>query len=175
MAFQLSLEYGKPNLLFCIETGKIGWGEVVWGIENGIFNWRDVLEYANGKFNESNSKTFECENEISFLGKNDASRIIAIAREAAEIEDVDTAVVLEKWRYLLLNYYFNNINEIEDPWLRIEEIWAAFGYPSDMEDFIPFLPSTDDWKPEEHSREDNFRRLTKKWGDFLMQWRINNI
>ena len=35
-----------PTLEFCLAVAYLSWGDVIWAIENGIFGWRDVQEFA---------------------------------------------------------------------------------------------------------------------------------
>lgn len=61
---------------------------------------------------------------------------------------------------------------------RIIDVYEDFDCPKDMEEFIAYLlpKDTEEYNPEEHSVEENQRRMVKKFENFLqreVEW-VNN-
>ena len=50
---------------------------------------------------------------------------------------------------------------------QIDIIYADFGYPEDMEKFITYMPSNDEYNPLKHKLEDNRYYLLSKLDDFI--------
>jgi hypothetical protein len=171
MEFQLCHDFPKPDLEFCINAVRLGWSDVVRGLDYAVFSWKDVKDFADYRLKENNSKTFEYENEISFLGKNEASKIIELGRQASESEVSDEEVISKKWQYLLLQWLFINRHDIDNPFGYVESLWADFNYPLDMKNFIGFMPVEGEWNPMSHSEKENFERLTNNWEEFLKKLR----
>jgi len=71
-----------------------------------------------------------------------------------------------KLRFCLL---FDLRKQITQPELLLEkiaEVYADFNYPSDMEEFINYMPAKN-YDPSKYSITENRQRLLKKFDDFL--------
>jgi hypothetical protein len=156
-----------PSVDFCISRGRIDWKDVVWAVEKGVFGWRDVQAFAVANLNDELSTTFELDLQIASLTKNEASQILTLAQEAAELITSDLSFVPERWRVLLLTWVYERRELFKSPLTVVEELYAEFGYPRDMESFIAFLPPSDGWDPSIHTTAENERRLMLKWHAFL--------
>lgn len=154
-----------PTLDFCLRVMVLNWKDIIWGVERGIFSWKDVRNFALAKL-DRNSSTFDIENEISMLDKNNASEIMSLARDAASI-DCEFGNIADRWRFLLLKWIYENRNTFTHPLGVVEELYAEFDYPQDMESFVPFLPPSDGWDPTKHSSSENEMRLFGNWRTYL--------
>lgn len=154
-----------PTLDFCFKVLTLSWKDIIWAVERGIFGWKDVRDFAVAKL-DGKSPTFDIENEISMLGKNEASEIMSLARDAASIE-CDCGSVPDRWRFLLLKWIYENRDSFAHPLGVVEELYAEFDYPQEMEPFISFLPPGGGWDPTKHSRGENENRLLENWRVYL--------
>jgi len=56
---------------------------------------------------------------------------------------------------------------VPDPLQEVEELYADFGYPDAIGDFVRFLPPNDGYHPELHTKDENERRLFRHWEEYL--------
>lgn len=158
----------SPTLDFCMQSADLQWIDVIWGIENGLLTWKDVRNFALHRMSNPQSTTFDVENSIVALGKNNASEIMDLARDAASF---DSPIVLEqqkeKWLFLLLKWAYENRSSIPYPLGVVDELYADFGYPEDLEPFVAFLPPKDGWEPLKHTAQENEERLFRNWELYL--------
>jgi hypothetical protein len=153
---------------FCADNVDLDWYDVVWAIEHGIFAWSNVREFALLKLDELNPLSFDIETKIASLHKNEASEIMDLARDAASVfPQKQEEHVQRRWLYLLLKWVYLNREAIEQPLSKVEEIYADFEYPEEIEDFVGFLPPKDGWRADVHSSEENLNRLYQKWKIYL--------
>lgn len=154
-----------PTLDFCRKVVVLNWKDIIWAVERGIFSWKDVREFAVGRL-DGMFPTFDIENEISMLDKDDASEIMSLARSAASI-DSEFGSVPDRWRFLLLKWIYENRSSFANPLGAVEELYAEFDYPQDMESFVSFLPPSDGWDPTKHNALENEARLLGNWRAYL--------
>lgn len=50
---------------------------------------------------------------------------------------------------------------------KINLIYEVFDYPFDMESFISYMPTDDDYIPKEHTQEENEKRLLSRLDSFI--------
>jgi len=74
-----------------------------------------------------------------------------------------------KWRYCILSEMVKHISDIEDLLIKVEGIYADFGYPEDMKHFIYYMPVDEEIN---QNHEIANIRLVKKIKDFLQEERI---
>jgi hypothetical protein len=158
----------SPTLDFCVRSVDLQWSDVVWGIENGIFTWKDVRNFALHRMTDPRSTTFDIENSIASLDKNEASEMMDLARDAASnASPVTTRQEQERWLFLLLKWAYENRSSIPYPLGVVDELYAEFGYPENMESFVAFLPPKDGWEPMKHTATENENRLLTNWETYL--------
>jgi hypothetical protein len=166
--------YPAPTLEYCLQNFNLQWRDVVWGINEGFFTWHDVRTFALHKMSDTQSKTFSVDNEIASLGKNDASQIMDLARDAADCvgpEDVEYERGL--WLYLLLKWVFDNPNLFDFPLGAVEEIYSDFGYPESIESFVAFRHPKETWDPAKHSVAGIQAELFRNWATYLEESRFS--
>ncbi|MGN1034513.1 MAG: DUF2247 family protein [Oscillospiraceae bacterium] len=69
-----------------------------------------------------------------------------------------------KWRYCILQYLANSNLDF---YSMFEQVYALFGYPEDMLNFIPYMPPQDNYKPILHTNMKNQTRLLNNLSVFL--------
>ena len=158
----------SPTLDFCMQSVILQWSDVVWGVENGAFTWKDVRTFALHRMTDPRSNTFDIENSIASLNKNEASEMMDLARAAASSGMmVADGQEQEKWQFLLLKWVYENRNLFSYPFGVVDELYAEFGYPESVESFVAFLPPKDGWEPLKHTATENENRLLKNWRVYI--------
>jgi hypothetical protein len=158
----------SPSLDFCMLSVDLQWSDVIWGVEHGLLTWKDVRNFALYRLSNPQSTTFDVENSIVALGKDNASEIMDLARDAASY---NSPIVVdqqnEKWLFLLLKWAYENRSSIPYPLGVVDELYADFGYPENLEPFVAFLPPKDGWEPLKHTAQENEERLFRNWESYL--------
>lgn len=62
---------------------------------------------------------------------------------------------------------YENIELLEEYLEEIENIYADFEYPEEMESFVRYMPSTDGYNPSLHSLAENESRLINNWKSYI--------
>lgn len=50
----------------------------------------------------------------------------------------------QKWRYCILSYMVDQIQDAEELLIKVEGLYADFGYPEDMKSFIYYMPADEE-------------------------------
>ena len=72
-----------------------------------------------------------------------------------------------KWRYCILQYLANSNLDFSSMFDQVEQVYALFGYPEDMLNFIPYMLPQDNYKPILHTNMENQTRLLNNLSVFL--------
>ena len=78
--------------------------------------------------------------------------------------DQDADKIRSKWLYLVLIWIFEHRESYPDPLQTVEEVYADFGYPERIADFVRYMPMNE---PDLVSRELNEQRLYEKWKRYV--------
>jgi hypothetical protein len=161
-----------PSLDFCLSVLALNWRDIVWGMERGCLSWRDAQAFAVHRLDFVDVNDFEIATEIYLLGKNEAARIIELANLAA-LKEARTVTADQpsapKWLYLVVKWGFENQALLPDSLSFIQDVYAEFDYPKELEPFVGYLPPTDGWEPLNHSSSENKERLLAHWKSYLNQ------
>jgi len=160
------MKLGPPPLSFCRSANRFSWSDFLWGFEREIFSWKDAIAFATLRVGERSDPTTE-ELELASLEKDDAGIVNDIVRRLASTENHEPNGVERKWRFLLLKWLFENRGRVDDPLGDIEQIYADFGYPRELENFVRYMPPSDGYDPGLHTAAENHARLIAEWEHFL--------
>jgi hypothetical protein len=72
--------------------------------------------------------------------------------------------VREQWLYLTLAWIFEHMAEHSDPLRAVEEVYADFGYPASIANFVRYMPQDG---PDLGSLKANEQRLVERWRNFI--------
>ena len=73
---------------------------------------------------------------------------------------------VRKLRYVILNYLNNTIDDDNELLKKVEEVYADFNYPQEMEEFIAYMPAKENIAT--NSIEDNIKRMINNLDKFLI-------
>lgn len=147
---------------------NITWSDVYYGVDKNLLDLNCVSEYA--------VRCLETET-------NDSQEIIDLAWESGDrlylLETMADIIHREsqleahqfqsviKWQYCIIK----NLKDVQKNFIELsnslDEIYADFDYPEDMEEFVSYMPIKDGYKPKEHSKEENIQRKINKIDEFL--------
>jgi hypothetical protein len=161
------------NFLFKKDDLDCSWATIQVGWELGLLSIDEVHKFALD-FSESHPDVMnEYISEIIFLtDRNEIRNVLKKILSSLELEFPTLHSSLwnrewQKWRYHVLRNIVDQTQDTEELLIKIEGIYADFGYPEDMKSFIYYMPADEevaDLNPE------NARRvLIKRLKNFLME------
>jgi hypothetical protein len=155
---------------FAIGRVYLTWKDISWAYHEGFITWRGVTEHAANLVVKGNVDPDV--RELATIGKEQIWRMADLldglaTRENGRLEDTK-----EKWLFLCLEWIYQNRNEYENPFSMVDAIYADFDYPSLIEPFVSYMPPSDGYDASQFSKQENIKRLTKKWDEFLTAERV---
>jgi hypothetical protein len=126
---------------FMLDNIYLSWKDVLWGYERQLIGWSDAVHLAEERLLSGSEDPNEL--ELASLGKSDAYRVSDLLHILANNDSHEKDYTSEKkWLFLVLAWLFKNINKVKDPLGEVEAIYADFDYPSEIEPFVRYMPST---------------------------------
>jgi len=148
----------------------LSWEDALWGYEHQLIGWSDIVSIADDRLALGSDDPVEI--ELSSLGKSETHQIGELLRDLADKDISEHEEISEKkWLFLILSWLYDNRETIPNPLAEVEIIYADFDYPAEIEEFVSYMPVTDDYDPSQHSSEENKARLISKWEDYLIKTR----
>jgi hypothetical protein len=155
-----------PLQLCTGEIESLTWGEVLYGFSHRFLGWRSCVELASRRVEEGSSNPLEI--ELAAVGKDQDWKVGDLLSKLSGSEPrTDEVSHQKRWLFIILKWLYEHRGTFEDPLGEVEEIYADFHYPDEISNFVRFLPPKGDYKPAEHTREENIQRLFRLWSDYL--------
>lgn len=158
------------------EAIPVSWGSIFIGYQLKIIDKKEVSEYAEMYLGRHDNCDYliselvfddsDCEDILRKIIKKRLSKVPEKNNDLWDFEK-------RKWRFGLLVQVKNEKLEVDDLLHRIATIYVRFDYPSDMENFIYYLPPTDGYNPGAHTQDENYKRLLGLFNSFLEKELIN--
>ncbi len=153
---------------FIEKKADLSWCDIKWGYENNLIGAEVAIKKAeNIVLNGNYTKT---ELELSFLIPSESNDILSFFNKLCrETNEEENSIIREKWLYILLSWLWKNRESFEDPLSEVENIYANFDYPAEIENFITYMPPTDGYDPSIHSHTENINHLMSNWEKYLQK------
>ncbi|UHQ20251.1 DUF2247 family protein [Lysobacter sp. KIS68-7] len=145
---------------------SLTWKEAFWGFQQGLIDWEALKDLAGEKLCQGS----EQEGEIALAGLThaEATEARALAKQLADTEEATPEGHEQKvWLFLSLANLFLRRTEVDDALADVEAVYANYGYPTEIENFVRFMPTSDGYEPLKHSHEENVQRLYRNWATYL--------
>ena len=155
------------------------WKTIYVGISTNILECTEISNYAIKLMSEDNYKDDEFINELSWgIEGILKDEVLIKMRMNLGLENItddseEWRAEKQKLRYILLNNLRNTIRNDGELLEKVEEVYAEFGYPQDMESFISYMPTNDDYDPSIHTLEENNNHLKELFFVFLEKEKEN--
>ncbi|ATA25830.1 hypothetical protein BIY26_05125 [Brenneria goodwinii] len=151
---------------FIDKKTHLSWHEVKWGYENNLITSEVPIKKAEGIVLTGNYTDTEL--ELSFIIPGQTDHIAPFLKATcSEVEQEDDSIIKQKWLFIVLSWLWCNRNNFDDPLGEIENIYADFDYPSEIEGFVKYMPPSDGYDPSAHTRVENINRLMNNWEEYL--------
>jgi hypothetical protein len=153
---------------------KLSPQELLWALDRGFIRPKTIVDYAVDRliYPQNEDGLYN----ISLLNKDERYQVRENLEDYLQNQVVKGNPLIsedelsEKWLYLLLKWLYENKYRFDDPLGIVEEIYADFDYPAEIEGFIRYMP-IDNSNEELYDSIDqpikNSERLMKKWLIFL--------
>ena len=152
----------------------ISWDVIFWGIKNDILEAGKAIDYANKLIENEMVKDDSLIVKLFILEKIQKNEVLSCLNDIVSHDTLVENNSMKILRYIILD----NIRESEQDnkvvLNAIENVYADFNYPEDMNSFISYMPiENDEYNPSEHTLKENEQRLIEKFIMFLnmeLQW-----
>lgn len=172
----------KYLLKFLEEAGcGYDWVTLLVGRTLGLIETPEVTKYAEkyitNKPKDKNSLIFELawNNEPQIVDENLKKLVVEMYGSSL---NQDSSVWLKeerKWRYCMLKKIRMDIESHDQLLGKVAEIYSDMGYPKEMDNFIYYMPTTDDYDSTKFSIEKNQQRMIQLLDDFLSKEKLELI
>jgi hypothetical protein len=153
---------------YILDNVCLTWAEVLWGYEHELLNLSSVVEIAVNSLIDGSDNPLVI--ELAGLTNQESWRMEEILKElSAKISSGINGNEYKKWLYLTLDWVYTNLDSFIDPLDEIEEVYADFNYPPEIEQFIRYMPAQNGYDPSKYTQEENEKRLYQKWREYLIQ------
>lgn len=154
---------------FVVASCKITWAEVLWGIEHQWADWTCAVALATARLADGDVETKELIElaGISAREWRDAHDLVQKLASAEQAESPATEESPKVWLFLILQWLYEQRDQYADPLTEVEELYADFGYPPEIESFVRYMPSSGGYDPKKHSAAENQSRMIRAWESYL--------
>lgn len=160
-------------LHFAEKKTVLNWADLLWGYRKALLTWKDLVKVAEKNIMAGSDDALEI--ELAGVDKESVWNVAMLAEKLAERSPSSESVVKRKWLFLTLAWAYECRLELNDPLGRVEDVYADFDYPPEIESFVRYMPPTDGYVPSQHSMEENHQRLMGKWKEFLDNFHSSSI
>lgn len=152
---------------FIKKRASLSWRDVLWGYENKLLQWQDVVAIALDRLPSGSENELELELASSVKPENwKAEELVRALSERELLEN--QAPPGAKWLFLVLAWLSDNKGADPNSLSEVERIYVEFGYPPEIAGFVRYMPTSDGYDPRKHSIEENTDRLLLKWKQYLV-------
>lgn len=158
---EFEIEYG-----YAVNVVPISWADVAVGRKMKIFSRNFAKDKANAILNSGDYQDLF----VELLDTDDEIDSIRIVDKIIALENIGScehhATAEKKLLLILLSWLYENQSAFIDPLGVVEEIYAEFDYPEEIEQFVRYMPSK---LPDLGSRSNNEKQLVRIWGEYVAE------
>jgi hypothetical protein len=140
----------------------LNWHDVSFAIEQGFLSRKTASEHAAVELSENENPT-QSVIDLAFLEKNESIHPY-IGELSSNVPEHKRRETHNKFLYILLNWVYEHRYDYPDPLEIVEIIYADFNYPTEISDFVRYMPIS---QPVLGTLEENKDRLYANWKKFL--------
>jgi|26BtaG_2_1085354.scaffolds.fasta_scaffold16958_2 hypothetical protein len=166
--------FSLPNSSFeFLDSLSLTWNDISWSYKNNILDLEYVEHYVNNLLNSGNDTDFNLSVYLDFAEGSEydvASRMDNLFKILSENKK---DIISKRWLYIILKYIYITRNSYENPFQLIDDIYADFDYPTDIESFVSYMPiNENDLACREN--ENGLSLLKKNWERYLQEFEEEN-
>jgi hypothetical protein len=134
--------------------------ELVAAYERGWIGPRDIIEVTLAKLKSGVARTAE-EESIALLLSDDIDEVDALVEAIRQRISPSGFEPLRVWLYLALAWLWENRSAYGSPHRMIEEIYAQFDYPDEIEHLVDYMPVQPGARVGPDAIDDNWREYLR--------------
>jgi hypothetical protein len=124
---------------FILARVQPSWRLVRFGLENQLIARQAVLDIAQHEFARVEQPAEPLAELMWRTGKEPVlDEVVLLAERERSIPDTE---LLQVWLYLVMAWLFEHRAE-SDYWRLVEYVYADFGYPDEIREFVSWMPSS---------------------------------
>lgn len=166
--------FNLPNSSFeFLDSLSLTWSDISWSYRMNIIDSEYVEHFVNNLLNSGDDTNFNLSIyfDVTEGSKYDVTNKMDNLFKLLSESQKDT--ISRRWVYIVLKYIYITRNSYENPFQLIDEIYADFDYPTDIESFISYMPiNEDDFEYTES--ESGSSLLRRYWKRYLQEFEKNN-
>ena len=150
------------SLDFIQSRTHMSWRDVLFGMNNELFSPKEATQLAAQQLGERSAPDPALV-DLAILS-DDESGLQYVQQLAAAEPEEDSDKIQQKWLYLVLAWILEHKDNYSDPLGAVEAVYADFGYPKVISQFVRYMPMLD---ADLGSKQANEGRLYDKWKSFI--------
>ncbi|WBG91742.1 DUF2247 family protein [Pantoea piersonii] len=151
---------------FIEKITKLSWCDIKWAYEYKLITSEIPIKKAEREVLSGSYAAPEL--ELSFITPGKSDDITPFLKNlCSEDQQKDDSIVKKKWLFIVLSWLWNNRHNFKDPLDEVENIYADFDYPSEIESFVKYMPPSDGYDPSTHTQTENINHLMDNWKSYL--------
>lgn len=145
---------------------RLAWSDIAWGFQNGWLDAVSVVEYAVSQLAEGEDQSVAVV-ELAGLTRSEFVEVPFLLEKVVSTGAEDSTISRRKWLYLVLAWVYEHRADLADPLEVVEQLYADFGYPEEIQGFVRYMPPESNYEPKAHTHAENVDRLLSKWKEYL--------
>lgn len=139
----------------------LDWQDIAFGLRNELITKDAAIEHAIQQVVEYAAPG---ETLIDLAGSNRNDPVQPLVEELAKLEPgQDADGPKAKWLFAVLAWLYDNASMVTDPLRAVEEVYADFDYPVELERFVRYMP----FVPEQATETPSPETLMNRWKHYL--------
>lgn len=149
------------------------WRTLYVGISVNLIECNELTIYALKVMENNEYKADEFINELAWgiednlKGELLTKMLLKFNFDTLIPQSTSWKLEIRKLRYAILNYLNSTIDDANELLKKVEEVYADFNYPQEMEGFIAYMPVKDNVAT--NSIEDNIKSMINSLDNFLIE------
>lgn len=116
---------------------------------------------------ENDDKFCQVEAELAWPNDDILNVMENIEKILEHEQEISEDKISAKWQYCIIKYLRNQNMNFQDFSNKLDELYAEFNYPEEMDEFVSYMPVKDNYDSTEHTKEENRERILQKVDAFL--------
>ncbi|MCT4612544.1 MAG: DUF2247 family protein [Clostridia bacterium] len=158
------------SILELVEVEK-EWNYILWGIENKIVNMDSFIKYVQIYIASSSNLDIPELIELAW-GRHSIDETVELLKIASKSRVSSLSLdyngyEARVWLYSILSYEMGKLKSISKFLDRVEEIYADFDYPIEIEGFVRYMPPVESEYIKNNSKEESEEKMYEYSKKFL--------
>lgn len=152
-----------PEFIYSITS--LSWCDIRWGYECKFITQSIPIKKAEETVLTGIYTLTELDLSFQYPNCSDIAHFLKELCPVCELDD--ESMIKRKWLFIVLSWLWSNRNDFNEPLAEVENIYADFSYPSEIESFVRYMPACDGHNSLVRTKEESINRLMSHWKEYL--------